>query len=60
MKYYQFDEDVIAVRSVIIEAETEEEAYEIFAQVGEEHFSYEVYESVNVQISEHLFKPQLD
>jgi len=60
MKYYQFDEDVIAVRSVIIEAETEEEATKTFADIPEEYFNYEVYESVSVRVSQHLFKPQLD
>lgn len=60
MKYYQFDEDVIAVRSVIIEAKNKQEATEAFTQLEEDIFVYEVYESVGLQISEHLFKPLLN
>jgi len=59
VKYYQFDEDVLAVRSVIVEAENKEEAEEVFRTVDDEHFSYETYETLEYRISEHLFKPQL-
>jgi hypothetical protein len=57
MKYFQFDEEVIAVRSVIIEAETEEMAKELFNVTNENHFRYKRLESVKMIISEHLFKP---
>lgn len=59
MKYYQIDEDVLATRSVIIEAETEEDAWKVWQKMGEEVFSYETYESLETHISEHLFKPKL-
>ena len=58
--YYQIDEDVLAVRSVIIEAESEDEAWALWEQLDDEYLTYETYESLGSKISQHLFKPILD
>lgn len=58
--YYQIDEDVVAVRSIIIEAESEEEAWKVWEQMDEEYLTYETYESLGTRLSEHLFKPILN
>lgn len=62
MPFYQIDEDFIGVRSVVIKADSEAIAWKHYTEkIKEDDFSsYEVYETLDAKLSQHLFTEQFN